>query len=662
MFAQRIQEFLILGPSPEFTASVALDELHDERAATAHAPSSSSRGDGEAAAVALEQRGRDRLRKLSVGAQLLAADWARYLEEEQILKEHVETVLTRVDRIRSVLGAANVHAKLTLHAELTAKVQLLSLAHTLDGLQRFAHVRDIPALVFGVVDSLPAYLPEDAVVRRRMHEVVGEVKAALLTAFHAEFEGHLVDKRDANDAKAVWSGFLGTARDWLLGYALVSLLPLLVSDAQTQVLERYTEALDEALTPLWGRFHFHLASARESRSVEQLVWTFNYAKSFVSLLIDLVTQLTSAGQLQRLHAGDYKAAGLRHIVDKTVRFMRAHIAQSIVDFSPLSRAVCVQVVERALDLDDALSKLTVALPPLAVAAVLCDARAVHAMWVDADRAFFAAFMAKVCAEDTDVVFGFRTAIQLASSSAAAGPRAVTARHASPSPSPAPSSSSSSSSSSARQSRCYNGVYDCLYVFSLAVTRYQHLPPPAHDAFAAAVLEPLLAVAVALFLYRIRAHLSLYCVANGLLPYSEPLSRHPQTKHLHAPRSLLDFFDSAQYFQLSLGALLGSSALRGRRSMKRRYEGRWRHLHQWFPEGSLTAGDVDNGYTPQAAVKTAFDFTPPDAGTAAAGAPGGAGGEDSTLGAVADLVRAQVVTMSTILEKQWVKLAAAAASS
>ena len=39
MFAQRIQEFLILGPSPEFTASVALDELHDERAATAHAPS-----------------------------------------------------------------------------------------------------------------------------------------------------------------------------------------------------------------------------------------------------------------------------------------------------------------------------------------------------------------------------------------------------------------------------------------------------------------------------------------------------------------------------------------------------------------------------------------------------------------------------------------------
>ena len=534
MFSTRLQEFLILGPSPDFTASAAYDDLRDECKTM------------DVTSEQASNRSKDRLKKLHMATTILQTEWEQHKEEECILQDQIDIILAKVNHMQSILGATDVHTKLKLHAELTVKIQLLTLADTLNNLLNFSHVSAIPTLVFGVVNSLPSYIPETATIRRRMHDVVQEVKSALLTSFHTEFESHLEQKRDANDAKAMWSSFLGGARDWLLGFALVSLLPLLISDAQSLIMERYTEALDEALTPLWGRFHFHLTSARESRSVDQLVWTFNYAKSFVAMLIDLCTQLTSAGQLQRLHAGDYKTVALVHIVDKSIRFMRAHLAQSIVDFSPMTRIVCAQVVERSLDLDSTLAKYTIALPPLSISAVLYDARAVHQLWVESDREFFTQFMVKVCGESTDIIYGFRTAFHQQSTERGANEVST-------------SPSSSSSSTSKRQSRCYHGIYDCLYVFSLALKRYENLPTASHDIFSGAILEPLLAIAVALFLYRIRANLALYCIANGLLPYSEPLSRNPETNELHAPQTLVDFFDSVQYFQLSLGALISSSS-------------------------------------------------------------------------------------------------------
>lgn len=46
-----------------------------------------------------------------------------------------------------------------------------------------------------------------------------------------------------------------------------------------------------------------LLKARESQSFEQLVWTFSYSNSFISILIDLCTQLTSSGELQKVYTG-----------------------------------------------------------------------------------------------------------------------------------------------------------------------------------------------------------------------------------------------------------------------------------------------------------------------------------------------------------------------
>jgi hypothetical protein len=142
-----------------------------------------------------------------------------------------------------------------------------------------------------------------------MIQVVSSLKKSVLKAFHAEFEVRLEDNRESSDAKTMWSTFLGAARDQLLAYALISLLPVVISDSINLILEKYIAALDEALTPLWGRFHSHLSSARESQSFEQVLWTFSYAKSFISLSIDLCFQLTDTGQLQDLSAGTLFSVG-----------------------------------------------------------------------------------------------------------------------------------------------------------------------------------------------------------------------------------------------------------------------------------------------------------------------------------------------------------------
>jgi hypothetical protein len=58
-----------------------------------------------------------------------------------------------------------------------------------------------------------------------------------------------------------------------------------------------------------------------------------------------------------IYEGDYKEAALSHISDKAVRFMRAHLAQIIIDNSPMTTEICMQLVEHSLDFDDSIAVL-----------------------------------------------------------------------------------------------------------------------------------------------------------------------------------------------------------------------------------------------------------------------------------------------------------------
>ena len=143
-----------------------------------------------------------------------------------------------------------------------------------------------------------------------------------------------------------------------------------------------------------------------------------------------------------LGTGDFKSSALQHITEKAVRFMRAHLAQAIVDASPMSDTDCMRLVENSLEFDHALSQTF--LPSMSASAVLYDARTLHAQWVKADHHFFTAYLSDACKDDA-AIFSFR---QPYSSSEAYHVEL------------------SSVASLTDDGLCYKAVYDCLYVFLL----------------------------------------------------------------------------------------------------------------------------------------------------------------------------------------------------
>lgn len=246
---------------------------------------------------------RQALSKIKSQSIELLNEWSKYEAEEAVVNSGLQNVLSDIAEVRRQIDDESLSMKIREYSSLQNQVQLLQLAKVLSELQLFTDVRQIPGMMQDLMSALPDHLQKDSAIHKKIIKIVTTMKDSLLKSFHADFNSHLQNNEGSTDAKEMWSNFLIVARDWLMAYALISLLPTLISDSRSQILEKYTEALDEALTPLWGRFHFHLTSARESKSFEQFVWTFSYAKSFVSLLINLCTQLTSSGQLQNLDHG-----------------------------------------------------------------------------------------------------------------------------------------------------------------------------------------------------------------------------------------------------------------------------------------------------------------------------------------------------------------------
>ena len=243
------------------------------------------------------------LNRIEAESKSLVCEWNIFESEERKLVTSLENVLESVENFRSTVDDPELVKKVQLYSLLQSQVQLLSLAKILSELQNFSHVNEIPILIKDLMNILPKNLQNTCKIYKNILLTVTSLQTTILRSFHVNFDSHLETDADSSDAKEMWSAFLGSARDWLLAYALVSILPALISDSRNSIEEKYTLALDEVLTPMWGRFHFHLSSARESKSFEQFVWTFSYAKSFLTLLIDLCTQLTSTGQLEELHQG-----------------------------------------------------------------------------------------------------------------------------------------------------------------------------------------------------------------------------------------------------------------------------------------------------------------------------------------------------------------------
>ncbi len=268
-------------------------------------------------------------------------------------------------------------------------------------------IKAIPARVLEVFRCVPrspdiatlCTIPKKSKVLTNLNTHVKNLKSTVLSQFQRQFEDILsLSGKDGADASGgsgsaqIWQDFLHSSRDWLLAYGLLSILPVAITEPPTAVHNAYIQAIDEALTPLWGRFRFHLKQASGasmtsvskvttannmpetgssnhgiSGSKHQVLWTFQYCKIFAQLLIDLCDQMTTtinnndngAGiskeeksdgavylnellkELPRSHSDDpttsselnaeiLRFSSQNFLLNKCIRFFQAHIADVLM--------------------------------------------------------------------------------------------------------------------------------------------------------------------------------------------------------------------------------------------------------------------------------------------------------------------------------------------
>eukprot|EP01041_Mallomonas_annulata_P001926 gene1926-3739_t len=484
---------------------------------------------------------------LQIDAKSFLQKWELIRDEGQEFNETLKCIVEKAESQKARVERIDVVSLFRNYVTKQTEIQLIMVAKSLTKLQQFHSVLEIPELVLEVIRTIPTNISPNLKIFKILTETVTSLKATLLPDFHDKFEKHMDSSQEYGDPQKAWSQFLSSARDWLLAYTMVCLLPHTLSD-KTLLMEKYQDTLDTVFTPLWGRFHFHLSSARSTKSSEQLLWTFHYARIFFHMLCNLCTEITSSNQLQRLHSANYKDAGMQYIVDKMARFMRAHLAQIIVDNSPLTSSLCLQLVECALELDDTLAEVST--PALFIVAVISDAKSLISQWIAADKTFFSESAVAAC-----------TLTESQSQQQSETETAYCCRF-----------SSEATDNGPVRVRCFNALYDCLSLTVLASRRYANLPPQIQNIFCETVIEPLICVCLGIILMRVRTCTVLCDMARGTLPFWQPSSR---------PNDMNMVVDSSRY----LADVLGAAVISTLSAKEGRFESRWKVLRVWISEAA-----------------------------------------------------------------------------
>jgi len=498
-------------------------------------------------------------------SERLLLKWEDILKEKVMFDEHLSMALTDAYRCLAELQKHDIASLFKIYVMKQTEIQLITVAKALEKLQQYSSVLQIPNLVLEVLRSIPKPIPTESKLLQTLSNTILRLKAVLLNSFHEKFEKHMSESEDSMDPQKAWASFLSDARDWLLAYTMVSLLPYTLSDTNLLV-EKYKETLDSVFTPLWGKFHFYLTNSRDTHSTQQLIWSFTYAKNFFYLLRGLCVELTSSSKLQQLHATNYKTAGIIYISNKITRFMRAHLAYIIVSFSPLNTYFCSELIEQSLELDHII--LEASAPELFLSEVLTDSKTILVQWLAADQTYFMNSIVEACSKAESVFQCRFTSSIFNHTENIDNFIEENDSHL----------SSYSSSFTAIQTahlpttRCYHALYDCLNLVILSCQRYATLPAQAQNVFCEIIIEPLLCICLGILLYRVRSCDVLCNISAGQLPYWSLKSRPDEMKMV---------IDSSLYLQTVLEASVTMILC----TKEGRFQSRWNRFRSWISEAA-----------------------------------------------------------------------------
>ena len=376
-----------------------------------------------------------------------------------------------VSDIRNSMEKLDIIDKMKKYMHRKNVCKLLELSLSLNELSATCvnNLEKVPDIVERIIKDSPL-IPSTSAMKGLLISTVTKIKTKQLLYFQDKFETHLQNESNACNDNIIdtdsWVEFLSTSKVWLMAYCCVTLLPVVLTESKSLVCERHIESLDEALTPLWGRFHFHLSASREkalvqfsnfssySETVSQsssssaafmnhISWTFNYARNFIDLMLGLCTEIAISDKLSFLDTVKFSDIAREYVVGKAIRFMRAHLADIIFTLRPISDDNCLIIVEETLSVDHYFASI---LTPqhtqqqqsaIYVSHVIHDAKEFYFKWLYVEYTRFTALMTSYLQNANDI-YNFEFGSQ----------------------------------NSEKCHRCYKGVYNCMKLFILATQRYQ----------------------------------------------------------------------------------------------------------------------------------------------------------------------------------------------
>jgi hypothetical protein len=151
-----------------------------------------------------------------------------------------------------------------------------------------------------------------------------------------------------------------------------------------------------------------------------------------------------------------------------------------------------------------------------------------------------------------------------------------------------------------KSACYGGIYHCMKLFLLLCQRYQYLPVVVVDCLSSVVLEPLLVLCIALFIYYIKITPFLYAVSSNVPSYLTEFLTHEivlqyNSKKIY-PKLLQDYLTSIRYFEQCLLYATNKEHFHCPLNIldSSRYHSLFQKIHQWIPKRALFENEYTNG--------------------------------------------------------------------
>ena len=533
---ENLQELLLFGPFP----------TEEDEATTSSSSSTSS-----SSAF---------LRSVSSQVQALISDWELQQAERDDFSANLANQYAELEKLSAQVINSPIFSYMEKKKELETEHQILLVALDLAKINMDTPLKDIPEIMISLKNNFPTDLHTHAKLSSVLKYKCQDVARNVLSDFHRFLDSQMTaataDDRDMNDYSTnAWVEFFERSRVLVKTYLMLSMLPSIIFSAvNTNVLDKFKECLDNALTPMWGRYHFHLSQAREDGSINQILWTFTYTQSFLQMLINICTTTISGGDLQSLYEADYELASKAQLVDKAARFMKAHVAivmGEVYDSENLKeRAIgmldvsarVVELVETVLELDDYLGLISELLNP--VSAIICEAKETFRIWAKCDHAYVKDRLLEVA--DKSTVFGLKFPVK------------------------------DDESSIYQQKQCFESVYECIRIYHTFASRYRFQPKLSLDYFSNLILERVLCCILGLILLRVRSCDEIKGLSHSRLPHWVGKSRGMEA----LPMNMKSFIQTINYVEESFNEMNFENSVYGD---TQRFQKHWNATKSWIAD-------------------------------------------------------------------------------